>query len=721
MLNIETETQGQSSRSQFLPTSLRASIIAASYWILSLSLTNLSGSVASFVGCLLGCYLVDHFINRQPLNRYKTVFIIAVCSLFLVSGLLLSDLIVASTMLAGLVSPMNSYNAGEFIKWFLISAAITSILRTCAHRTRFGAVLEILFVTTAFIITLSAHRNGMIHRPYFIGDFALMRGVDPASILMAMGSGAVLCLAALLMVESNHRRLPYHFSILALLCFSLLGYVQFFGLPSPQYTDDLGLTGAEQGNNASQSDNPFRDSENNPENLEAPVAIVLFRDDYEPVNGSYYFRETAYSQYNGSLLDTTNRDDMDQDLVSHFTNTRVAVSEALPGQDSRSKVRTSIGMLTPHRSPFGLESPLEFINTPNPNNLRFKRTYDVVSMAPVFSFDDLIGQETGAEFWSEEVWDEYLQLPDDPRYRELATDLIANLKPEYADDPFAWAYSIKTHLDENGIYSLKNDHAYEADPAASFLFGDLTGYCMHFAFSATYMFRSLGIPARVGIGYSVPASNRAGGSSLLIQAIHGHAWPEVYFRDLGWVIIDPAPQQTLVDMTTDPQNSLQQLLGDMLRNEASFDEFLNSQPNPLIPLETILTFLSLLAAAVLATAYGVKYYRLWVPQYSARENQYRLSYRAVLDRLSSSGIRRNTGESREAFASRVGDMAPSFKTITQQHLYCALGTGNSLNVQEETFNWNSVSHEIQQQLGKQLPLWKKVLAAINPFSWLTTR
>ena len=47
---------------------------------------------------------------------------------------------------------------------------------------------------------------------------------------------------------------------------------------------------------------------------------------------------------------------------------------------------------------------------------------------------------------------------------------------------------------------------------------------------------------------------------MLIQAIHGHAWPEVYFKDYGWVIIDPAPQQTLVDMSTDPQNSLQQLL-----------------------------------------------------------------------------------------------------------------------------------------------------------------
>ena len=89
---------------------------------------------------------------------------------------------------------------------------------------------------------------------------------------------------------------------------------------------------------------------------------------------------------------------------------------------------------------------------------------------------------------SEEVLQEYLTIPDDPRYQQLAASLTENLLPQYENDAFAKAWSIKSYLDENGIYSLKNAHAYESDPAASFLFGDLTGYCMHFAFSATYLF-----------------------------------------------------------------------------------------------------------------------------------------------------------------------------------------------------------------------------------------
>ncbi len=207
------------------------------------------------------------------------------------------------------------------------------------------------------------------------------------------------------------------------------------------------------------------------------------------------------------------------------------------------------------------------------------------------------------------------------------------------------AWTIKRYLDENGIYSLKNAHAAEPDPAASFLFGDLTGYCVHFAFSAVYLYRSLGIPARVGVGYSVPASNRAGGSSLLIQAIHGHAWPEVYFEDVGWVIIDPAPQQTLVDMTTDPQDNLQQLLGEMLRNDSSFEQFMNAQRestfDPLASLRQIGRYLAIVAALIVMFGYLAKIQRRFAPHFGAGNT-------SITDRLQSDprSARRRWSETR---------------------------------------------------------------------------
>lgn len=703
----------------YLPTGLRAAIVASSFWLLSLSLTVFAGSVAAVLGCFAGCFLIDQRLHRAPLNTLRLSSLLLLAGGIWLLGLLLSQGLARSATLANLLSPIGAFNSSESVHWFSLALAVTAALRTLARRTSIGAVVEIIFVAAAIVLTLAAHRNGMIHRPFFLGDFAITRGIDPSTILMAFGCAAVLALAALLMIESNHRRLPYHFVVLGLLCFSLVSYVQLFGLPTPQLTNDLGLTGRAESGTGSSNDNPFRDGDNNTDDKEAPVAVVVFRDDYEPLTGAYYFRESAYSQFNGTMLDYSTRPDMDRDLISHFTASR-SEAELLPGvTDQRQEVRATIGMLVPHRAPFGLVSPVAYENTANPNNLRFKRTYDSYSLAPTYNFDSLLGRQLGHADWSQDVWAEYLKLPDDPRYGELAERLIADLRPQYSDDPYAKAWAIKSYLDENGIYSLKNDHAYEADPAASFLFGDLTGYCMHFAFAATYMYRSIGIPARVGVGYSVPASNRGGGSSLLIQAIHGHAWPEIYLRDVGWVIVDPAPQQTLVDMSTDPQNELQQLLGDMLRDEAAFEEFLESRQSPFPDLIAVLRVAAALLAALIVSGYLVKVYRLWVPGHGSPQLQYRHSYRAALDLLAAIGVRRQLGESREAFAHRVAGLSPAFSPLTRAHLAAALGSGHqaALPVQD----WQRMTSAVKTEVRSNTPAWKLTLGYLNPFSWLLSR
>ena len=720
MVTLSTKLQTPAiATPHYLPTGLRAAIVALSFWLLSLSLTVLSGSVAAVLGCFAGCFLIDRLLHREPLRQLRLSSLLLAAGGVWLLGLMGAQLLARSATAATLLSPIGAFNSSESLHWFTLALAITAALRTLARRTSIGAVVEILFVAAAIVITLAAHRNGMIHRPFFLGDFAITRGIDPSTILMAFGCAAVLALAALLMIESNHRRLPYHFVMLALLCFSVVGYVQLFGLPTPQLTNDMGLTGQAGSGGGASNENPFRDGDNNTDDKEAPVAVVVFRDDYEPLNGAYYFRESAYSQFNGTMLDYTTRQDMDRDLIEHFTASR-SEAEVLPEADGqRRPVRASIGMLVPHRAPFGLVSPVAYENTANPNNLRFKRTYDSYSMAPTYDFDYLLGRELGREDWSEEIWDEYLTLPDDPRYGELATRLTGNLRPQYTEDPYAKAWAIKSYLDENGIYSLKNDHAYETDPAASFLFGDLTGYCMHFAFAATYMYRSIGIPARVGVGYSVPASNRGGGSALLIQAIHGHAWPEIYLRGVGWVIVDPAPQQTLVDMSTDPQNELQQMLGDMLRDEAAFAEFLESRQSAFPNLVLALRMIGALLLALIISGYLIKIYRLWVPGHGNPQLQYRHSYRAALDWLASVGLRRRTGESREAFARRVADLSPAFAPLTQAHLAAALGSGHQSAA--TAANWQQMANTVGAEVRDKIPAWKLLLGYLNPFSWLLSR
>lgn len=70
------------------------------------------------------------------------------------------------------------------------------------------------------------------------------------------------------------------------------------------------------------------------------------------------------------------------------------------------------------------------------------------------------------------------------------------------------------------------------------------GYCVHFASAMAVMARSLGIPARVGVGF-LPGTSLTEGSQRQgqweVTFRDAHAWPELYFQGVGWVRFEPTP------------------------------------------------------------------------------------------------------------------------------------------------------------------------------------
>jgi len=70
------------------------------------------------------------------------------------------------------------------------------------------------------------------------------------------------------------------------------------------------------------------------------------------------------------------------------------------------------------------------------------------------------------------------------------------------------------------------------------------GYCVHFASAFTLMARTVGLPARIAIGY-LPGTSTGerveGRAAYSVTADRLHAWPEVYFSDIGWTQFDPTP------------------------------------------------------------------------------------------------------------------------------------------------------------------------------------
>jgi transglutaminase-like putative cysteine protease len=92
------------------------------------------------------------------------------------------------------------------------------------------------------------------------------------------------------------------------------------------------------------------------------------------------------------------------------------------------------------------------------------------------------------------------------------------------------------------------------------------GFCIHFSFSMAAMARTLGIPARVAVGFTPGTAKSDGTMSVGLR--DAHAWPELYFEGLGWTRFEPtptrgsAPEYTREDVpSADPSDPAQPTAG----------------------------------------------------------------------------------------------------------------------------------------------------------------
>jgi hypothetical protein len=289
-----------------------------------------------------------------------------------------------------------------------------------------------------------------------------------------------------------------------------------------------------------------------------------------------------------------------------------------------------------------------------------------------------------------------------------------------AENQVARAFSVASWLSREGIYSLKNEHGGAEDPTASFLFGDLTGYCVHFAHAATYLLRSLGVPARVATGYAVSESARQGGSSLLLSGAASHAWPEIYVDGFGWVVLDVYPERAL-DPPEQPMDAdLQRLLGELARGASPLP--LSATDLPKIKefarrvTITLGTWLLMLLGATLVFLYGMKAWRRFAPEWTSAAALSRVVYRAELDRIGEVSVLRASGESRESFATRIRDQVPAFERLTQAHISSAFGRheADSSSLRED-------AQALRREIRQGFPRWRRFLGLITPWSWLRSK
>jgi len=132
----------------------------------------------------------------------------------------------------------------------------------------------------------------------------------------------------------------------------------------------------------------------------------------------------------------------------------------------------------------------------------------------------------------------YLGLPSgfSPSIRALAADVVAGSTTQYEQ-----AKRLQDYFREQFTYDIDVDLDHGIGDMEEFLFAVRAGYCEQFAGSFAAMARSLGLPARVAVGFTPGVADPADPSLYRVRGEHAHAWPEVFLGEYGWVAFEPTP------------------------------------------------------------------------------------------------------------------------------------------------------------------------------------
>ena len=149
-------------------------------------------------------------------------------------------------------------------------------------------------------------------------------------------------------------------------------------------------------------------------------------------------------------------------------------------------------------------------------------------------------QAAGTEYpqW---VTEKYLQLPENfsPRIRELASEITVDL-----ETPYDKAAAITSYLRREIEYvnPLPQPLPEGEDPLEWVLFDLKQGFCNYYASAEVLMLRSVGVPARMAVGF---AEGQFDPETFVytVRSLDAHAWPEVFFPGIGWIEFEPTGNQ----------------------------------------------------------------------------------------------------------------------------------------------------------------------------------
>lgn len=641
----------------------------------SISLSAPLTTIGIFLGALIG--------RQIALSRLTPLGIIV---LHLVAGIMLSSVfaIMPALPLPSAVDPLRyaiilTQLALPIILFVYFSAS------TCAiSRQSIAATLELAAIVIVIVYGFSGHRGLQLDKPRFAVDLAWTLGFDAPGIFVALGAALiigslfylVLC-QGLYRSAQMQRHLPnttyllsarthsapnriwqsllpqFLSSILLIVIISVIGFAYYSTLSvtsGGQLSNGVGSgAGVEPGSSPLGFYSALGATQE-------PSAILRLDSDYSksPFAPMLYLREKALSAMGDNEMVIA-----DPQFDTDIPNTSIGqpferkADLALP---QRELVTQSVFTIARQSDPFAIDYPIKITPLANPSAGKFIAAYRSNSLAPTYDFNELSGLAVGNSAWSQDVLNHYLITHPDPRYGDKAREIVGEIK-----NPIDKARALLAYLSKNAIYTLQPNHKItpSSDPVSPFLFGDMRGYCVHFAHATVYMLRSLGIPSRIATGFLTDLSQSKDGH-VLLRTSDRHAWAEVYVESAGWVPFDIQPEkvESHADTKVD-SNLLEELMGLLepateilppdTTNEGGSKGGLSQWQLPSIETIALLGLLFVLALG-LGKLLLLQGWRLLPPG----KAQARWLYQSMMARLLDLGLSRNYGETRLEYSERLG-------------------------------------------------------------------
>jgi transglutaminase-like putative cysteine protease len=186
--------------------------------------------------------------------------------------------------------------------------------------------------------------------------------------------------------------------------------------------------------------------------------------------------------------------------------------------------------------------PADIVSLEPSSRLGSGDSYTTVGTVSAAELDRLVAAPAKYPGW---VSSRYLQLPDDlpDEVRAYAATLA---EPE--TQSYVAARLVEQHLRSTFPVDLRVPAPPPLrDATAYFLFDAQRGYFDHHASAMVVLLRTLGVPARLAVGFAIDDSDFDDETKLYtLSERESWAWPEVYFAGHGWIEFNPTPSRPLI-------------------------------------------------------------------------------------------------------------------------------------------------------------------------------